>query len=29
MLKELEIWRKETKMTKVITKRDFNEEREG
>jgi hypothetical protein len=29
MLRELEIRRKETKLTRVITKRDFYEEREG
>jgi hypothetical protein len=29
MLRELEIRRKETKLTRVITKRDFYGEREG
>jgi hypothetical protein len=29
MLRELEIRQKETKLTRVITKRDFYEEREG
>jgi hypothetical protein len=29
MLRELEIRRKETKLARVITKRDFYEEREG